>query len=74
MNTPEGARKAANTMKERYGTDYYRSIGEKGGKAKVPKGFALNPERARKAGAIGGKKSSRKGVKNKSKRGKANAR
>lgn len=31
----------------------------------APKGFAANPDLAKKAGAMGGKKSSRKGVRNK---------
>lgn len=34
--------------------DFYRTIGAKGGQAKVPKGFATNPELARTAGARGG--------------------
>lgn len=32
----------------------------KGGRAKVPKGFSMNPELASKVGAIGGKKSKRR--------------
>jgi hypothetical protein len=51
---------AAQTNKEKYGHDYYAKIGAKGGAAKVPKGFALNRERARLAGAKGGRISRRK--------------
>jgi hypothetical protein len=51
---------AAETNKEKYGHDYYAKIGAKGGAAKVPKGFALNRERARLAGAKGGRVSRRK--------------
>lgn len=34
--------------------NFYRTIGKKGGSAKVPKGFALNRELARLAGKKGG--------------------
>lgn len=40
--------------------DFYRNIGRRGGSAKVPKGFALNPELARTAAAKGGRISKRK--------------
>ena len=39
--------------------DFYKVIGIKGGQVKVPKGFAVNRELARKAGALGGKVSKR---------------
>lgn len=41
--------------------DFYRKIGRKGGSAETsePKGFACNPERARIAGAKGGRISKR---------------
>lgn len=40
--------------------DFYSKLGRKGGrKTGVMKGFAANPELARRAGRIGGKKSKR---------------
>ena len=62
--TKEGAAKAAVTNKERYGDDFYARIGAKGGKMSNTGGFAANRELASIAGRIGGKKSSRKGIKN----------
>lgn len=49
--------------------DFYRKIGRIGGSKKTdkPKGFAADHERARIAGARGGRKSSRKGIKNRKK-------
>ena len=57
--TKAGGAKTAATNKERYGEDFYRNIGSRGGKAPTtkPKGFAANPELARAAGAIGSRKS-----------------
>ena len=53
-----GGAKTAKTNRERYGDDFYKKIGSKGGKVKgVAKGFAANPELARAAGAIGSRKS-----------------
>lgn len=64
----EGGLKAAASNKARWGEDFYQRIGAKGGSAgrgpNCLKGFAANPELARKFGGIGGRKSSRKGVKN----------
>lgn len=58
--TKEGGIKAAETNKSRHGSDFYKKIGSKGGKAVgVKKGFAANPELARKAGQKGGKISKR---------------
>lgn len=57
--TLEGGKNAAMTNKLRHGENFYKLIGSIGGKAKVPKGFALDPERAKRAGSIGGKKSKR---------------
>ena len=55
----EGGRKAAATNKKLYGKDFYANIGRKGGKNGHTGGFAADPERARIAGSIGGKKSKR---------------
>ena len=62
-----GGKRAAQTIKERYGEDFYQRIGklsnaswEKNGH--MPRGFAANPELARSAGRKGGLKS-RKGEK-----------
>lgn len=57
--TKEGGAKARATMYEKHGKDFYRKIGAIGGKHCGMKGFALNPELARKAGAKGGKISKR---------------
>jgi len=58
--TIAGGRKARDANYKRFGKDFYRNIGRKGGlKTGVIKGFAANPELARKAGAIGGRKSRR---------------
>lgn len=59
-----GGSKVRKTIEERYGKDYWRKIGSKGGKATGMKGFALNPELARMAGKKGGKISTRAGIKN----------
>lgn len=59
-----GESKIRKTIEERYGKDYWRKIGSKGGKATGMKGFALNPELARIAGKKGGTKSTRAGIKN----------
>ena len=64
--TLEGGRKARDKNYKRYGEDFYRNIGRKGGSAPTnkPKGFATNPALARIAGAKGGSKSRRTGIKN----------
>lgn len=51
-----GGKRAATTNKEKYGDDFYRIQGAKGGKTSYgkPKGFAANRELARTAGAKGG--------------------
>lgn len=59
-----GGRKAANTNKLKYGENFYARIGAKGGRNGHTGGFASNPALARIAGAKGGKKSRRTGVKN----------
>lgn len=68
--TIEGGRKARNTTYEKFGKDFYKRIGKMashpgtGGFAseKVGKDGLTGRERARKYGAIGGRKS-RRGVK-----------
>lgn len=58
--TSEGSIKAQKTLKERYGEDYFKTIGKKGGEKSNPyKGFGSNPELASKAGKKGGAKSRR---------------
>lgn len=54
--TKAGAAKTKETNLKKYGSDFYASIGAKGGRAKNPKkGFGADPERARIAGAKGGR-------------------
>lgn len=57
--TKEGALKAQATILKKYGKEHYANMGRIGGKAKVPKGFALNPDLAREAGKKAGKISKR---------------
>lgn len=57
--------KARDTNYERYGEDFYKKIGAKGGQASFEshgtiKGFAANPELAKIAGRKGGKISKRR--------------
>ena len=60
VGTLVGGKKAAATNKKLHGEDFYQNIGRKGGRAGLGmKGFALDPERARAAGAKGGKISRR---------------
>ena len=63
VQTKTGGRKTAQTIKEKWGTDFYREIGRKGGKNGHTGGFASNvvgrdgltgKERARIAGRKGG--------------------
>ena len=62
--TLAGGRKAAKTNISKYGNDFYARIGAKGGRNGHTGGFAANPALARIAGAKGGKKSRRTGIKN----------
>ena len=63
--TKEGGIKASKTNKAKYGEDFYKIMGKKGGQVTgVLKGFALDPERAKRAGQKGGK-ISRRGKSNK---------
>ena len=57
--TKAGGKHAAETNIKLYGKDFYARIGRRGGKAGHTGGFAADPELARRAGAIGGKKSRR---------------
>jgi general stress protein YciG len=57
--TTAGGRKAAQTNRKKYGHDFYAEIGRKGGRNGHTGGFAANPELAKIAGAIGGRKSKR---------------
>ena len=59
----KGGIKARNTIKERYGDDFYQRIGQAGGQSSKKGGFAskkkgkdglTGSERASKVGAIGG--------------------
>lgn len=55
----EGALKAAETNKQKYGPDFYKQIGSKSWKNPTRSrktGFALNPDLAKEAGRKGGKK------------------
>lgn len=61
--TVEGGKNAAKKNKAKYGADFYKLIGAKGGKRGRTGGFFKNRELARKAGALGGSISSRKGIK-----------
>lgn len=53
--TKQGSAKAAATMKARYGEDYYRNIGRKGGCALNEfKGFGSHRDKVKEWGAKGG--------------------
>lgn len=56
VGTVAGGKKTAKTNKKKHGEDFYSRIGSIGGKTPTskPKGFAANPELARKAGRKGG--------------------
>lgn len=59
--TKTGGLKARETNLKKYGKEFYRIIGSKGGQNGHTGGFAANPALARVAGSIGGKKSRRTG-------------
>ena len=61
--TARGGRMAALTNKKRYGTDFYKKIGAKGGRAGTTGGFAAGEEGRKRAsyyGSIGGSISRRR--------------
>ncbi len=57
--TKAGGLKAAETNRKRHGKNFYKKIGQKGGRNGHTGGFAANPELARLAGAKGGRNSRR---------------
>lgn len=57
--TIEGARKAKARIIARYGEDYFKKIGHKGGSISRGGGFAADHELAARAGRIGGRISRR---------------
>lgn len=59
--TRKGGRSAAITNKERYGEDFYKKIGAKGGKLGRTGGFYVNRKLASTAGKKGGS-ISRRGI------------
>lgn len=68
-----GAIKAREKIYEKYGKDWFATIGRKGGQNGNTGGFAANPKLAVIAGRKGGKLSSRRGIKNgEGKKGKRN--
>ena len=68
-----GGKLAALNNKKKHGADYYSKLGTRGAEAyrerqaqgiANPRGFDANRELARRAGAMGGNRSSRLGIKN----------
>lgn len=57
--TKAGGLKASETNKKKFGNDFYKRIGAKGGSRGHSGGFAANPVLARLAGAKGGRLSKR---------------
>ena len=57
--TIEGGKAAAKTNKRRYGEDFYKVNGQKGGRNGTTGGFYANPALASEAGRKGGRTSSR---------------
>lgn len=57
--TKNGGLKAAATNRKRYGKNFYKNIGAKGGRLGTTGGFAANPALAKIAGAKGGSLSKR---------------
>lgn len=62
--TKAGAEKAMETIRAKYGSEFFEVIGRMGGVAKNPrKGFGTHRDLARTAGAKGGQRSKRRPVK-----------
>jgi hypothetical protein len=68
MQTPEGSLKATETIRKRYGADFYQRVGKMGGAKSRTGGFGskkvgadglTGQERAKKAGRLGGHTSKR---------------
>lgn len=57
--TKEGGKKAAATVKKKFGKQFYANIGRKGGQNGHTGGFFANPELAKIAGRKGGLTSSK---------------
>jgi general stress protein YciG len=57
--TKAGGLKTAQTLKAKYGDDYFSRMGKKGGQLGHTGGFAANPALAKLAGQKGGKISKR---------------
>lgn len=57
--THEGGKKASITNKQKYGNDFYKKIGSKGGQNGHTGGFFADRELARQAGSKGGRISKR---------------
>lgn len=57
--TLEGGKLAASTNKAKYGADFYKRIGAKGGKKGVTGGFYADRDLAKQAGILGGQISKR---------------
>lgn len=57
--TKAGGLKTAQTLKQKYGDDYFSRMGKKGGQLGHTGGFAANPALAKLAGQKGGKISKR---------------
>ena len=64
VGTKIGGLKAKQTNYERHGRDFYKRIGQIGGRNGHTGGFTSNPELARLAGAKGGRISRRGRAKN----------
>ena len=60
--TKAGSQKAVATTKQKHGADFFKKIGKIGGQASGTGGFYGNPERASRAGKIGGKLGRRKAI------------
>lgn len=56
MNAHQKAGKlAAKRIKDKYGKDFFKTIGAKGGTISRGGGFTNDPDRAREAGKLGGR-------------------